>query len=392
MYMLNYNTSPQNFRLKSNRFGLWWNSIDRVSVAIIFIIAIFSLVSVTTASPFVANRIGVGHFYFIKRQAVYLTIGMASMIFLSCLSINTIKRLAVIGFFFLLIVLALMPFIGFEAKGAKRWVSILGKFSFQPSEFVKPFFIVLTAWIFSMKYEEKNFPSFTISFLLYLVFVALLIIQPDFGMAMLVSVIWIGQLFIAGLSMLWFFALSTFTIVTILCSYIFLPHVKRRIDSFLNPESFENYQIKKSLEAFKQGGFYGTGPGEGVVKQYIPDSHADFIFSVIGEEMGFITCVFLVAAFFILIVRGLYLVIKSSNNFNILAVSGILMQLGVQSAFNMGMTLHLLPTKGMTLPLISYGGSSVISTSIALGMMLSFTRKRYDVITLPTRNFKVNIR
>ena len=178
--------------------------------------------------------------------------------------------------------------------------------------------------------------------------------------------------------------------MTALISYFLLPHVKRRVDSFLNPENFENYQIHQSIEAFKHGGLYGTGPGEGTVKQHLPDSHTDFIFSVVGEELGFVACLFLISMFAILVIRGLYLIANDSNKFSILSVAGILMQIGIQSAFNMGVTLHLLPTKGMTLPLISYGGSSVFSISVALGMMLSFTRKRYNIITLPTRKLYNN--
>ena len=215
-------------------------------------------------------------------------------------------------------------------------------------------------------------------------------LQPDFGMVMTVSIIWVGQLFISGLSLIWFFVIFIFGVINISLAYVFFPHVQRRIDSFLHAESFENYQVKKSLEAFQKGGFYGEGLGEGVVKHQLPDSHTDFIFAVIGEEMGFVMCMFLLFLYGLLVIRGLYVVTKTKNNFGILAISGILMQIGMQSVFNMGVSLHLFPTKGMTLPLISYGGSSVIAISIALGMMLAFSRERYDTISLPTRNYKIN--
>lgn len=379
-----------NSRIQNNSLKLWWSSLDRFSIGVIFIIATFSLVMVTTASPAVAHRINVEPFYFMKRQIIYIVAGLVSMIWISFFSVNTVKRFAIIGFFLSLAALMLVFFWGYEVKGAKRWLSIAG-LSFQPSEFAKSFFTVLTAWVLSIKYEEADFPAFKVSLALYLIFIALLLMQPDFGMMVSVSIIWIGQLFVAGLSLIWFFALAIFSVATLSCSYIFLPHVQQRIDSFLNPENFENYQIKKSLEAFKHGGFYGVGPGEGVVKQHIPDSHADFIFAVIGEEMGFIVCLFLLIMFALLVIRGLYIVAFGSNNFSILAVSGILIQIGIQSVFNMGMALHLLPTKGIALPLISYGGSSILSTFILLGIMLAFTRKRYDVIMLPTRNYRMNI-
>ncbi len=346
---------------------------------------------VTTASPAVAYRIGVEPLYFMKRQIVYIIFGLTTMSYISSLSVNTVKRLAIIGFFVSLAALVIVLFFGYEVKGAKRWLSVLG-LSLQPSEFMKPFFTIFTAWIMSIKYDEVNFPAFKISLALYLVVAALLLMQPDLGMIISISIVWVAQLFIAGLSLVWFFAITVFSIASMICAYIFLPHVKNRLDSFLNPENFENYQIKKSIEAFKHGGFYGTGPGEGTVKQYLPDSHADFIFSVMGEEMGFIVCTFLLVMFALLIVRGLYIVTFGSNNFNILAVSGILLQIGLQSMLNMGMALHLLPTKGVTLPIISYGGSSALATFIALGMILAFTRKRYDVIILPTRNYRMDVR
>lgn len=389
--MFNYKFLYKDPNLRRNKLQLWWKSVDRFSVSVIFVIIAFSIVIITTASPAIAYRINVDPFYFMKRQILFLTIGVMCMIGISFLSVSNVKRLAVIGFMICVVILFVVLMFGIQIKGSKRWIQIAG-ISIQPSEFIKPFFIVVTAWLFSMQYEDKSFPAFKVSLFLYLFVVALLIMQPDFGMVMTISVIWIGQLFISGLSLVWFFVFSVVGIISISLAYIVFPHVQKRIDSFLNPESFENYQVSKSLEAFKKGGFYGEGLGEGIVKHQLPDSHTDFIFAVIGEEMGFIMCLIVVIMFALLVVRGLYIVAHTSNNFNILAISGILMQIGMQSVFNMGVSLHLFPTKGMTLPLISYGGSSAIAISIALGMMLAFSRERYDTISLPTRNYKINIR
>ncbi len=376
--------SKYNKRYKKNLLQIWLSSVDSLSIVAILAILAFSVIMVITASPVVAERIGLEPFYFMKRQIAYLLTGLGLIVFFSFLPVVVVKRIAVIGFIVCVICLVAVLFWGSDIKGAKRWIGIAG-FSLQPSEFAKPLFAVVTAWILSMSFEDRNLPAFKISLAVYSIFVLLLILQPDFGMAMTVTLVWIGQLFLAGLSIFWMILVSFLSLMTMIASYILFPHVKRRIDSFLNPENFENYQIQRSIEAFKNGGLYGTGPGEGVIKQHLPDSHTDFIFSVVGEELGFIACLSLIAIFAVLVIRGLYLISRDSNQFSVLSVAGILIQIGIQSAFNMAVTLHLLPTKGMTLPLISYGGSSIFSTSIALGMMLSFTRKRYSTITLPIK-------
>lgn len=382
--MFEQDHSNYNKRYKRNIWQIWWGSVDHISMLAIFTIVAFSIIMVITASPAVAERIGLEPLYFIKRQIAHLFVAFALIMFFSFLPAKLTKRIAIIGFVLCLIALVMVLIWGADIKGAKRWISIAG-FSLQPSEFAKPLFAIVTAWILSAGFEDHKFPTFRISILVYLTLVSLLILQPDFGMVMTVTLIWIGQLFLAGLSVFWMVLVSFLGIVTAILGYFLLPHVRKRIDSFMNPEAFDNYQIRQSIEAFKHGGFLGTGPGEGVIKQHLPDSHTDFIFAVVGEELGFIACVFLVALFAIIVIRGLYLISKDNEQFNILAVAGILIQIGIQSAFNMGVTLHLLPTKGMTLPLISYGGSSVFSTAMALGMMLSFTRKRYNIITLPNK-------
>lgn len=388
--MFDYKSLYKNPDLRKNKLQLWWSAVDRFSVTIIFTIIAISVVIITTASPAIAYRIGVEPFYFMKRQIIFLMLGFSLMMGISFMSVTNIKRFAAIGFLCCLAALVLVLFAGQQIKGSRRWIQLLG-FSLQPSEFVKPFFIVVTAWLFSVRYDDQSFPAFKISLTLYLILIALLMMQPDFGMVMTVSIIWVGQLFISGLSLIWFFVLFIFGVINISLAYIFFPHVRRRIDSFLYAENFENYQVKKSLEAFKKGGIYGEGLGEGIVKHQLPDSHTDFIFAVVGEEMGLIMCMILLVLYGLLVIRGLYIVSNTTSNFGILAISGILIQIGLQSVFNMGVTLHLFPTKGMTLPLISYGGSSVLAISIALGMMLAFSRERYDTIVLPTRKLKINM-
>ena len=276
----------------------------------------------------------------------------------------------------------LVLFIGEEIKGARRWIS-LGFISIQPSEFIKPFFSILTASILMQRYINPKFPAFKLSFILYAMVIGLVILQPDFGMAITISAVWAGQMFLAGLSMVWVVLLTIGGVVGLLAAYNFLPHVTVRINSFLDPSTSENYQVKKSIEAFTNGGVFGTGPGEGTVKQHLPDSHTDFIFAVVGEELGMIVCLLIIFLFAFIVIRGLIRVIKVGDLFAMLAVAGLLMQLGFQAIINIGVTLHLLPTKGMTLPLMSYGGSSILSVSLTIGAILALTRKRYGVRSNP---------
>lgn len=334
---------------------------------------------VATASPAVAERIGLEPFYFIRRQLVYLVLALVIIIATSFLSPTHIRRFCVLGFIFFLTTLVIVLIYGTEIKGSKRWLS-LPFFSFQPSEFIKPIFAVLTGWVLSLKYQHRNFPSFKIAIALYGVLIGLIVMQPDLGMAVTISTVWAGQLFLAGLSMLWIVAIILCSLVGLVSAYLFLPHVAKRINSFIDPSGNDNYQINKSLEAFVNGGIYGTGPGEGTVKQQIPDCHTDFIFAVVGEELGIIACIFVICLFAFIVLRGFMRIAHEADLFKAFAVAGLLMQFGTQAIINMGVALNLLPTKGMTLPFISYGGSSMVATALAMGMMLALTKKRYGMV------------
>ena len=354
----------------------WWSTIDRYMLVAVGIVIVFSIIMVTTASPAVAERIGLPSFYFIKRQIVYLTLGLFIMLGLSLCSGEILKKFSIFGFIGFLLLMILVLFVGEEIKGARRWIS-LGAIAIQPSEFIKPFFAILTSYILMQRYSNPKFHSFLFSTLIYFTVLGLIALQPDLGMAVTISAIWGAQMFLAGLSMLWIVFLLIGGIVGLVAAYSFLPHVTQRVNSFLDPDKSENYQIKKSIEAFVNGGVYGTGPGEGTVKQHLPDSHTDFIFAVVGEELGMIVAVIVISLFAFIVVRGLTRVSKVGDLFSVMAVLGLIMQIGFQSIVNIGVSLHLLPTKGMTLPFISYGGSSILSVSIAMGMILSLTRKRY---------------
>ncbi len=352
----------------------WRRTVDGSIVLAILALFCFSALLVTTSGPAVAYRIGLEEYYFSKRQIAYLVASCFLIFLFSLLDKSYLKRISILGFFAGIILLILTKFYGYEVKGAVRWINLLG-FSMQPSEFAKPFFAVTVGWILSLKFET-DFPSFFVSLFLYSILAVLLLSQPDFGMFVMVSAVFCVQLFIAGMPVIWIsFSMigSTFCVVA---AYFFLPHVTKRINSFLDPESSENYQVGKSLNAFSSGGFYGKGPGEGLVKQVLPDSHTDFIFAVAGEELGALVLSSIVLIFAFIVIKSFLKFLKEKDKFTQLAGIGITSQFGLQSAINMGVSLNLLPTKGMTLPFISYGGCSTLTMAISMGMLLAFTRER----------------
>lgn len=362
-----------------NLIANWWQAVDKPIIYAILMIMSISVIMVATASPAVAERIGVEPYYFIKRQFVFLILAIFIVFIISLCNALTIKRIAFVGFLFCVCSLVLVLGLGTEIKGARRWISIFG-FSFQPSEFIKPFFIVVTGWILSRKAYISSFPAYKISILCYLSVVCLLILQPDFGMVITISAVWGSQLFLAGLPIIWMVLIFAFSIVGLASCYFLLPHVTVRVNSFLNPSTTENYQVKKSLAAFSNGGIYGKGPGEGTVKQYLPDSHTDFIFAVIGEELGAIACLMVILLFSFVVIRGLLKIAHENDLFTAYAVTGLLMQFGLQAVINVGVTLHILPTKGMTLPFISYGGSSMMAISLSVGIILALTKKNFKLV------------
>jgi cell division protein FtsW len=351
----------------------WWRSIDQQLIIAILILLGFSLMLVATTGPCVANRIGLNEHYFAIRQLGYLFAATIVIITFSTFDKKTIKILALLGFFASVILLALVKLYGYEVKGAVRWINIFG-ISIQPSEFVKPFFAVVAGWLLSLKFEDE-FPSFTICMVFYAITAALIITQPDLGMLIMISVVLALQFFIAGLPIIWVFLSFITGIIGITSAYMYFPHVAQRINNFLDPENSENYQVTKSMLAITKGSFFGQGPGEGLVKQSLPDSHTDFIFAAAAEEFGAIACLGIIAVFAFIVLKSLLKLIKTEDKFIQIAASGIVAQFGFQSLINIGVTLNLLPTKGMTLPFISYGGSSTLAIAIGIGMLLALTKE-----------------
>ena len=362
-------------RTDESLFGRWWWTIDRWMIAIIFSISACGAILALAASPPVAERLNLDTFFFVRRQFIILPLSLMIMFMVSFLNREGIKQLAIVLFIFSFLLMIYTLINGEEIKGAIRWVKF-GGLSIQPSEFIKPSFVVIAAWLLSAWRIKDDSPGYLLSIGIYLSVVALLLMQPDVGMAILVSVVWGVQFFLAGLPMFLVLAVGTIFIIGGFCAYFNFSHVQIRIDRFFDPAGTEAYQVARSLEAFRNGGIFGRGPGEGRVKEVLPDAHADFIFAVAGEEFGLIMTLLILGLFFFLILRGFIRAFKETDLFVQLAVAGLLVQVGLQAIINMASTLNLMPTKGMTLPLISYGGSSILALAIGLGSVLALTRER----------------
>lgn len=353
----------------------WWWTVDRAMLAFIFVLYIIGAFMIATASPSVAIRIGAYEYLFLIKHFIVLLPSIIVMLVISLFDVDTLRRASMIAFVGCIVLLIYTLFFGLEVKGAKRWID-LPFFSLQPSEFAKPAFIVVTAWLMARYKENSQFKGHYYAWGLFLFLIALLLLQPDLGMTFVVTVSFFSVMFLAGLPFRYVFILAGLGVTAFVLIYMSFSHVQSRVDRFLNPESGDTYQIEKSLDAFKNGGITGTGPGQGEVKLRIPDAHADFIFSVAAEEFGLFFIIILIGIYGYIFVRGFNRIMDSDNLFIILSVGGLLTMFALQALVHMGSALHIVPTKGMTLPLISYGGSSLLSMSMVMGMILALTRKQ----------------
>jgi cell division protein FtsW len=356
----------------------WWWTVDRWAIIALTVLIVMGMVLTLAASPAVAERIGVDPFHFVRRQIAFLVPSIAAMFAISLMSPEQVRRFAVLAFLGTLAALAATLVIGAEIKGSRRWIG-LGPLSVQPSEFVKPAFIVVSAWLLAERQRNPRFPGNLLSAMVYLLVVAILLMQPDFGQTILISAMWGIQLFVAGLPMVIVLVLGAIGTVGAVGAYFLLPHVASRIDRFLNPEAGDNYQIERAMDAFMSGGVWGRGPGEGTVKRILPDAHTDFIFAVAGEEFGMVACMAVVLIFAFIVLRILSRLLQENDPFVLYAGVGLASQFGLQAFINMGVNLHLLPAKGMTLPFISYGGSSMLALAFGMGMLLALSRTRPGV-------------
>ncbi|MEI7607317.1 MAG: putative peptidoglycan glycosyltransferase FtsW [Rhodospirillaceae bacterium] len=365
-------------RTDQSILGRWWWTVDRWMLAALAVLVGYGTILIMAASPAVAARIGLDSYHFVEHHVVMLIPALLLMVAISLLSPRGVRRAALIVFAIALVLTAATMVVGVEIKGARRWIHFPG-LSIQPSEFLKPAFAVVAAWLFSLQRTSPGFPGNAVSIAAYVVVAALLIKQPDLGMAFVVSVVWFCQFFLAGLNLGFVAVLGALGVVGLVGAYHFLPHVHSRIDRFLDPAAGDQYQVTRSLEAFSNGGLLGTGPGQGTVKMQLPDAHADFIFAVSGEELGLVWTLLLVALFAFIVLRGFSRLLKDSNLFVLLAAAGLLVQFGMQAFINMASSLHMMPTKGMTLPFVSYGGSSLIALGFGMGMVLALTRRHFGL-------------
>jgi cell division protein FtsW len=362
-------------RARRTPFGDWWWTIDRPLLAAIAALMIGGIVMSLAASPPVATRIGLDPFHFVNRHVMFLIPAIAVLLITSTLPARHIRRVALIVFIVSMVLIAATLFFGAEIKGARRWIVLAGV-NIQPSEFVKPAFVVLVSWLFAQSVRRPEMPANSMAILLLGSVVVLLVLQPDFGQTMLIALVWSALFFMAGMRWIWVAGLGGVAVVGLVGAYFTVPHVAKRIKGFLDKGSTDTFNIDVALESFARGGWFGTGPGEGTVKRMLPESHTDFVFAVAAEEFGVVLCLLLLGLFAFVVIRALTHAVREEDPFTRFASAGLALLFGLQSAINMAVNLHLMPAKGMTLPFISYGGSSMISLAFEMGMLLALTRDR----------------
>jgi cell division protein FtsW len=365
-------------RAEPSLMNNWLWTIDRMLIGAIGVLMVCGILFGLAASPAVAERLGLSTFFFVHRQATYLLLAIVVMLAVSFLSPRYIRRVALAMFVVGMAMVVATLFFGAEIKGARRWINLpspLG--AIQPSEFVKPAFVIVAAWAFSEGAKRSEMPGTLLAILLLPATIIPLIMQPDIGQTMLISIVWCGLFFLAGLHILWVVGLAGLGMGGILLAYKFVPHVTKRVNKFFDGGgNQDSFQVDSALESFITGGFLGKGPGEGTVKRYLPDAHTDFIFAVTGEEFGIVVCLLLVSVFAFIVLRSFWLASRTADPFCRFAATGLAMLFGVQSCINMAVNLHLMPPKGMTLPFVSYGGSSLLSLALGMGFLIAVTRKR----------------
>jgi len=362
-------------RAQRTPIGEWWWTVDRLTLAAIGALMLAGVVLSLAASPPVAARLGLDPFFFVNRHILYSLPAIAVMLIVSFLNPRQIRRLSLIVFVVSLILVAATPNFGPEIKGARRWLVLLGV-NIQPSEFIKPAFVIIVAWLFGESARRPDMPANTFSLVLLLVVIALLVLQPDFGQTMLIAVVWSALFFMAGMRLVWVAGIAGLAAIGLLSAYYTVPHVTRRIQRFIDPGSGDTFNIDIATESFVRGGWFGKGPGEGTVKRILPESHTDFVFAVAAEEFGVALCLALVAIFAFIVIRMLIRAMRNDDPFARFGAAGLTILFATQSTINMAVNLHLMPAKGMTLPFISYGGSSMISLAYAMGMLLALTREQ----------------
>jgi cell division protein FtsW len=363
-------------RSDRSALGMWWWTIDRWMLGVAAVLIAIGVALSFASSPAAAMRMNIGDpFHFAVRQCVFGAGAAVILVGVSMLEVRTIRRSAFCIWLAAILVMIVLPLIGHNAKGATRWLE-LGGFTLQPSEFMKPALVILVAWMFAEGQKGQGVPGVSIAFGLYFVSVALLLIQPDVGQTVLITVAFGAAFWMAGVPISWVMLLGGMAVAGLSSTYFLFPHVASRVNRFLSPDKADTHQVDRAAEAISAGGFLGRGPGEGVMKRHVPDLHTDFIYSVGAEEYGLVFSLLLIALFALLVVRGLYRAMKLNDPFEQVAAAGLFVLVGQQAFINVAVNLNMIPTKGMTLPFISYGGSSMLAMGLTLGMALALTRRR----------------
>ena len=361
-------------RSRKSYISDWWWTIDKVQLGSIVLLIIFGIVLNLAASPPIAEKLSLNQYYFVKRQFLFFILGIFVMFFFSFLNLKNLRRLCLIIFITSLITIFFLNIFGTPIKGATRWLD-LGIISVQPSEFAKPTFIVLISWFLSESIV-KTVPSKIISLILYSLFAFGLILQPDIGQTILITLAASIIYFISGMPLIVGFIIFILSLIGIGLSYLHVDHFYQRLNIFFNPSLGDTYQIDTAYNAILQGGWFGVGPGEGVIKNILPDAHTDFIFAVAAEEFGLISCFIIISLFAFIVFRGLSRSLKQEDLFAKISTIGLTSLICIQVGINIAVNLGIVPTKGMTLPFISYGGSSALSIAMAFGLILAFTRQK----------------
>ncbi len=362
----------------------WWFTTDWLLMSAVFLLMAAGVIFSLAASPPVAVRIGLEEFHFVKRQIIFLIPAIAVLIATSFLPVQKARRLCFAVYLAGLVLMLVAAMFGPEIKGAHRWIDF-GPFNLQPSELAKPAFIVAAAWLMAQGTLRPDMPGRLMAWGLFAAFVSILLIQPDFGQTALMCMVWAVMLLVHGIPWLFVFCLAIVAVAGVVTAYQNLPHVASRVNRFLNPEQGDTFQVDTARRGFENGGLFGTGPGGGSAKQVLPDAHTDFIFAVVGEEFGLVACIVLIGLVSFIVVRVLLTAQREHDPFRALAMTGLVTVFGFQAIINMAVNVSLMPAKGMTLPFISYGGSSLISMAFAMGLVLVFSRKRAGAVPVQTR-------
>lgn len=370
-------------RTDRSPLGIWWWTVDGVSLACILVLVLMGVALAFSSSPIAAAKHGIAFpFHYAVMQFGFALVSVVVLIAASLLSPKGVRRVGFFVFSGAIAVMALLPLMGHTAKGGRRWLD-LGPIGLQPSEFLKPALVIMIAWMFAEGQKGRGVPGMTIAFGLYLLSAFLLIIQPDFGQTILITIAFGACFFVAGVPFRWILGLGAAALAGMVTSYFMLGHVKDRVAKFINPEGTDTYQIDRGLEAISAGGLVGPGPGEGVLKRYIPDLHTDFIYSVAAEEFGLVFSLVLIGLYAAIVIRGLLRALKLPDPFEQIAATGLFVLFGVQAVINIAVNLNLVPTKGMTLPFLSYGGSSMMAMGLTMGLALALTRRYPRAYAMP---------